>query len=135
MSPIGNSYGVPCDVEKVLKYLKDRYSNPKIIITENGFGDVRNDYQPLEIILNDTLRTSYLQDTLYYVKRSIREDGANVIGYYIWSLLDNFEWVYGYSSKFGLYYVNISSASLVRYPKLSALWYFNFLNTIEKNIF
>ena len=46
-------------------------------------------------------------------------------GYFVWSLLDNFEWTDGYDSRFGLYYVD--QASLERIPKLSAGWFNNFL--------
>eukprot|EP00252_Welwitschia_mirabilis_P000934 TRINITY_DN10919_c0_g1_i1.p1 TRINITY_DN10919_c0_g1~~TRINITY_DN10919_c0_g1_i1.p1 ORF type:complete len:560 (+),score=46.86 TRINITY_DN10919_c0_g1_i1:115-1680(+) len=127
MTPITTMYGVPSDVRNVLNYLKDKYSSPKIIITENGFGDARNDSQTLEHILNDSMRVDYLTATLLHISKAIREDGVNLLGYHVWSLLDNFEWVYGYNSKFGLYHVNITSPSLERYPKLSGRWYSNFL--------
>lgn len=51
--------------------------------------------------------------------------GADVRGYFIWSLMDNFEWTSGYEVKFGLYYVDRST--LDRVPKLSAKWYRDFL--------
>lgn len=52
--------------------------------------------------------------------------GADVRGYFVWSLIDNFEWVYGYTLRFGLYYVDF--ATLKRSPKLSAQWYQQFLH-------
>ncbi|RWV81307.1 hypothetical protein GW17_00057290, partial [Ensete ventricosum] len=51
--------------------------------------------------------------------------GADVRGYFVWSLIDNFEWVYGYTLRFGLYHVNYGTQE--RTPKLSANWYQEFL--------
>lgn len=56
-----------------------------------------------------------------------REDGCDVRGYYTWSLLDNFEWEHGYSTRFGLYYVDYDN-DLKRYPKDSVNWFTQFLN-------
>lgn len=56
-----------------------------------------------------------------------RKDGANVKGYFFWSLMDNFEWAGGYSVRFGLNYVDYRENSLRRNPKISALWFKNFL--------
>lgn len=121
-------YGVPYGVRKILEYIKKQYLNPPIFITENGFGEVRNDSSSLSNIQNDQFRVDYIQNTLQYVARAMREAGVDVRGYFVWSLLDNFEWIYGYSSMFGLYYVDFINGSLTRYPKLSACWYRNFLH-------
>tara|TARA_Y100001968_G_C19392138_1_gene736197 strand:- start:198 stop:1586 length:1389 start_codon:yes stop_codon:yes gene_type:complete len=68
-----------------------------IIITENGVADK-----------DDNIRSEYISKYLYAVNKSIN-DGYNVIGYYYWSLMDNFEWAFGYDMKFGLYSVNFSN--------------------------
>ena len=52
--------------------------------------------------------------------------GAEVRGYFVWSLMDNYEWLHGYNVKFGLYYVD--RKTLIRVPKLSAKWYENLLS-------
>ncbi|KAL5990470.1 putative inactive beta-glucosidase 14 [Asimina triloba] len=75
-------------------------------------------------LLNDTGRIEYLRSYLSALSSSMRK-GADVRGYFIWSVLDKFEWLYGYSLRFGLYHVDYQT--LERTPKLSAHWYKQFL--------
>lgn len=56
------------------------------------------------------------------------EDGCNVIGYTIWSLMDNFEWSLGYTEKFGLYRVDFHDPARKRTAKKSADWYRKLIN-------
>ena len=56
------------------------------------------------------------------LKNLCREDGCDVRGYFVWSLLDNWEWVAGYTSRFGLYFVDYND-NLKRYPKDSVQWF------------
>lgn len=70
--------------------------------------------------LHDTTRTNYYKSYITELKKAI-DDGANVIGYFAWSLLDNFEWKSGYTSRFGLVYIDYKN--LRRYPKMSAYWF------------
>lgn len=70
--------------------------------------------------LHDTTRVNYFRDYLSYLKKAV-DDGANLIGYFAWSLLDNFEWLSGYTSRFGIVYVDYDT--LKRYPKMSAYWF------------
>jgi beta-glucosidase len=72
--------------------------------------------------LRDTTRVRFYRSYLNELKKGI-EDGANVVGYFAWSLLDNFEWISGYTSKFGIVYVDFNSPSLERHPKASAYWF------------
>lgn len=120
-------YGVPYGVKEITEYLQSRYSNPPIFITENGFGDARNNSIPFSQIWNDTFRVDYLQSSLHYLTKAMRE-GVDVRGYFVWAMLDNYEWIYGYTSMFGLYYVDFMDGSLRRSPKLSGQWYRNFLH-------
>lgn len=71
--------------------------------------------------LNDTTRVRYYKDYLTELKKAI-DDRANVVGYFAWSLLDNFEWSSGYTSRFGIVYVDFKN-NLKRYPKMSAYWF------------
>ncbi|MFE0462417.1 glycoside hydrolase family 1 protein [Kitasatospora sp. NPDC058965] len=89
-----------------------------LLITENGaaFEDVLTP----EGEVHDAERIAYLQSHLAAVHRAIA-DGADVRGYFLWSLLDNFEWAYGYAKRFGAVYVDYPSQQ--RTPKASAHWY------------
>jgi beta-glucosidase len=86
--------------------------------------------KPLEEMLNDTRRVHFYQDYLTSVLAAIR-DGADVQGYFAWSLMDNFEWASGYTRRFGLYYVDYKDDQK-RYPKASAEWFSHFLDKMQK---
>lgn len=77
-----------------------------------------------EEFLHDAARVEFYKTYLAELKKAI-DDGANVVGYFAWSLLDNFEWLSGYTSKFGIVYVDFTT--LKRYPKDSAYWFKNML--------
>ena len=55
--------------------------------------------------------------------KAIKLDGVSVLGYYAWSLLDNFEWSRGYTEKFGLHFVNMTDENRQRQPKQSSIYY------------
>ncbi|KAK2991255.1 hypothetical protein RJ640_018012 [Escallonia rubra] len=77
--------------------------------------------------LNDTIRRDYIEDHLCCLDEAIKEDGINMLGYFVWSLMDNFEWNSGSSVRFGVNYVDYKHG-LHRYAKLSALWFKRFLS-------
>ena len=87
-------------------------------ITENGCSTP--DTPDLDGQVNDTGRVAYLRAHFQSAARAVAE-GYPLKGYFVWSLLDNFEWAYGYTRRFGLIHVNYSS--LKRTPKLSYQWY------------
>jgi beta-glucosidase len=76
---------------------------------------------PLAGRIQDGDRIHLLEGFLTGLASAIREGAADVRGYYLWSLLDNFEWSYGYSKRFGLVFVDYATQQ--RIPKASALWY------------
>ncbi|XP_030047096.1 lactase-like protein [Microcaecilia unicolor] len=108
---------VPWGIRKLLKHIKDTCNDPIIYITENGFA--QSDPAPLE----DAQRWEYFRQTLLEILKGIYIDKANVKGYFVWSLMDNFEWTEGYSKRFGLFHVDYNSSSLPRVPYTSASEY------------
>ncbi len=109
---------------RILRWIRDRYGNPPVIITENG---ASYDEPVVDGRVADTRRQEYLRRYLVELHRAI-EHGQNVRGYFVWSLLDNFEWHFGYSQRFGL--VHVDYDTLGRTPKDS--FYF-FRDVIAKN--
>lgn len=99
------------------KYLFERYKLP-VIITENGVS--ATDTVSLDGKVHDSTRIDYIQKHLLSVSRAIR-DGADIKGYFHWSMIDNFEWNSGYNERFGLVYVDFKTQK--RIPKDSALYY------------
>ncbi|KAL5081224.1 hypothetical protein RYX36_009645 [Vicia faba] len=115
----------PNGLRELLLYIKKKYNNPSIYITENGMDDLDDPTISLEKALEDTMRINYYYDHLYYLHTAIR-DGVNVKGYFAWSLFDNFEWSSGYTLRFGVYFVDYNN-NFNRYPKKSAIWFKSFL--------
>jgi|SoiMethySBSTD1v2_1073268.scaffolds.fasta_scaffold579111_1 beta-glucosidase len=102
-----------------LLWVKDRYGNPPTYVTENGaafFDPPALDGEHLA----DPLRVDYLRRHIGAVHAAI-ERGADVRGYFVWSLLDNFEWSHGYSKRFGIVHVDLETQK--RTLKDSALFY------------
>lgn len=118
-----NNY--PLGMEKIVTYLKERFHNIPMIITENGYGDMRKANSTTEELLHDVKRMEYMVGYLDALSTAIRK-GADVRGYFAWSLLDDFEWNYGYMAQFGLHHVDFKT--LRRSPKSSATWYKKFIS-------
>ncbi|KAL4324990.1 hypothetical protein GQ457_11G005070 [Hibiscus cannabinus] len=121
IGPQANSwwlYIVPWGMYKTVTYLKQRYGDVNIFISENGMDDPGN--VTLANGLKDTTRIKFFEDYMTQLKRAM-DEGAKVTGYFAWSLLDNFEWLLGYTSRFGIVYVDRNN--LRRYPKMSAYWF------------
>jgi beta-glucosidase len=111
----------PDGLFQLLVRLRDEYELPPLYITENGaaFPDDRRNGS-----VDDPQRISYLARHLDAVARAV-EHGVPVNGYFVWSLLDNFEWAYGYSQRFGIVYIDYET--LERVPKASYGWYRDFI--------
>jgi beta-glucosidase len=112
---------VPEVLTQHLVRLTRDYMPPPILITENGMAnaDVVTDG-----VVDDAPRLAYLRDHLLAVEKAIAL-GADVRGYFYWSLLDNFEWDSGYAKRFGL--LRVDYESQLRTPKASAHWYRDFI--------
>ncbi|MET8472740.1 GH1 family beta-glucosidase [Streptomyces sp. NPDC006422] len=104
----------------LLTSLKSRYGTalPPLHITENGSAE--HDEIASDGAVHDTDRITYLHTHLTAL-RAAMDAGVDVRGYYVWSLLDNFEWALGYAKRFGL--VRVDYATQRRIPKDSYHWY------------
>ncbi|XP_048330489.2 beta-glucosidase 44 [Ziziphus jujuba] len=122
IGPKANSYwlyDVPWGMYKALMYVKERFQNPTIILSENGMDNPGEMSVPEGLF--DTNRIHYYKGYINQMKRAM-DDGVNVIGYFAWSILDNFEWRSGFTARFGIVYVDWER-NLKRIPKLSAYWF------------
>lgn len=108
----------PRGLTDTLLWMKDRYGDIPIQVTENGAAF--RDGDPDGGQIRDPQRTDYLRDHLRALRNAI-EAGVRVEGYMVWSLLDNLEWSLGYSKRFGIVHVDFESQ--VRTPKDSARFY------------
>ena len=109
-----------------LRWVTARYGRVPLYVTENGAAFYDAPTADGDVV-QDPLRVAYFRDHLRAVRRAIA-DGADVRGYFAWSLLDNFEWSYGYDKRFGI--VHVDFATQRRTPKASALFY---RSVIESN--
>ncbi|MCF1597268.1 GH1 family beta-glucosidase [Streptomyces muensis] len=113
---------VPEALTELLTGFRDRYGDrlPPIVITENGCS-----YEGVD----DQERIAYLDGHIRALHRAV-EAGVDVRGYFVWSLLDNFEWAEGYARRFGLVHVDFEDpAKLTRTPKASYGWLRDVLRT------
>ncbi|PIA51291.1 hypothetical protein AQUCO_01100256v1 [Aquilegia coerulea] len=120
----------PEGLRQLLVHLTHRYDSPKLYISENGTG--RTDENTKEFLqgkLNDEYRIQFILDHLDAVKRA-REEGADVVGFFVWSLLDDFEFDLGCSYRFGLMFTDFDDNQR-RIPKRSMEWYHSFLTVDE----
>ncbi|CAN6347635.1 unnamed protein product [Urochloa humidicola] len=118
-------YIYPKGLHELLLYVKEKYGNPTVYITENGVPEINNSSLTLQEALKDDIRVQYYHDHLLALLSGVN-DGANVKGYFAWSLLDDFEWASGYTLRFGINFVDYNDG-LKRYPKDSAHWFKKFL--------
>ncbi len=108
----------PDGLRETLTRLSDEYAAPPLYVTENG---AAFDEAPgPDGVVQDANRIAYL-DGHFRAAHAARERGADVRGYFVWSLLDNFEWAFGFSRRFGLVHVDYPTQR--RTPKASAGWY------------
>ncbi len=108
---------VPWGCRKLLQWVDERYNKPPIYLTENGcsYLDSLEDGA-----VKDERRIAYLEAYLGACHDAIDEN-VDLRGYFLWSLMDNFEWAHGYSQRFGIHHVDFDT--LERIPKASVSWY------------
>ena len=108
-----------------LRFVSAEYGKPKIYVTENGVCD---NTEPVNGVVDDVQRTELLRGFLGGMQSAIADGAADVRAYYVWSLLDNFEWAFGNSKRFGIVFTDF--ATQARIPKASAAF---FSDVIRRN--
>jgi beta-glucosidase len=108
----------PDGLYDLLLRLRQEYNPPEVFITENGAA--YSDGPDSQGRIKDVRRIEFLRGHLLAAHRALG-DGVPLKGYFVWSLLDNFEWGHGYDKRFGLYWVDFDT--LKRIAKDSASWY------------
>jgi len=135
--PIGNATDsdwlrvVPWGIRKIVNYVNQKYNSPHIIV-DNGVDVPGESSMPLDQALNDDFRIDFYSGYLTEVSNAINIDGIKVIGYFAWSLLDNFEWADGYTKRFGLHYVDYND-NQKRYAKKSVQFWRNWIQNFTVN--
>ncbi|XP_060064598.1 uncharacterized protein LOC132544951 [Ylistrum balloti] len=109
-------YSTPFAVRKMLNWIRTKYGDIPILITENGACDQRDG-------IVDPDRIDFLRSYTNEVLKAILIDKINVTGYLVWSIMDTFDITFGYQNKYGLYHIDFSDPSLTRIPKHSASFY------------
>ena len=112
----------PAGLFEMLWLLKTEYGNPPVYVTENGAA--YPDTLTADGRVHDEARRDYLEQHLSVIAAAARA-GVDARGYFVWSLMDNFEWTYGYDRRFGLVYVDFATQR--RVIKDSGLWYREFI--------
>lgn len=115
----------PQGLYDLLKQLDKDYGSINLFISENGAA--YKDIVDGDGTIKDSQRIKYINDHLSAAHKAIQE-GVNLKGYYLWSLMDNFEWSFGYSKRFGI--IHIDYETLKRTIKQSGYWY---KDVIENN--
>ena len=106
----------PSGLGEVFTRLREDYGNPTIYVTENGCSDP---FSTGEALLDDPFRIDYLRQHMEVTKLAM-EKGSPIRGYFIWSLVDNWEWDSGFTSKFGMVAMNRTNGA--RATKASYRW-------------
>ncbi|CAA7049474.1 unnamed protein product [Microthlaspi erraticum] len=120
----------PLGLMNLLKHIKDEYMNPEIYIMENGLGEIDDGSTNVTEALNDYGRKEFIKSHILVMGKAIRMHNVRLKGYYIWSLMDNFEWERGYKMRFGLYYVDFKD-NMKRHMRSSGKWLSEFLDSKE----
>lgn len=121
----------PCGLYNTLMRIHDDYPEFPLVITENGMAcpDRLVSTPGGDPAVHDDDRIDYLERHIDAVHRAIK-DGVDVRGYFLWSLLDNFEWANGYSKRFGITYVDYQTQR--RTPKDSYYWYRDLIRAAQE---
>ncbi len=118
----------PQALRDLLLRLHHEYHVPAIYVTENGAA-FTDKWDGSSDVISDPRRVTFLQEHIGAIADALKQ-GAPINGYFVWSLLDNFEWAEGYSKRFGIVYVDYSTQR--RVVKDSGRWYSSFITAFHQ---
>ncbi|CAJ1058514.1 beta-klotho [Xyrichtys novacula] len=105
------------DLRRVLGWIKLEYGDPWVIVAEGGW------FSEASVGREDTVAIYWMKRFIYQVLQAIKLDGVKVSGYSTWSLVDGFEWNYGFNVRRGLFNIDFCQQNRTRIPKTSAQYY------------
>ncbi|TDH07710.1 hypothetical protein EPR50_G00108310 [Perca flavescens] len=105
------------DLRRVLGWIKLEYGDPMVLVTEGSW------FSKASVGKEDTVAIYHMKWSINKVLQAIKFDGVPVFGYSAWSLVDGFEWNYGFTERRGLFYIDFSQPNRPRTPKTTAQYY------------
>ena len=123
----------PPGMRGILKWIKNRYEDPDIYILENGVSCPGENQLSETQALHDRFRMNYIYDHINEIVNAYQYDKVKVKGYFLWSLLDNFEWMDGYNVRFGFTYIDYAN-NLTRTIKDSGYMYSIMIDYLQNEI-
>ncbi len=115
-------YVYPKGMRGILNWIDKRYNHPLIYVFENGVSVPNENQMKIAAAVQDNFRINFYKGYIENAIDAITLDGVNLGAYFGWSLMDNFEWADGYSTRFGMTYVDYAN-NQQRYIKDSIIWY------------
>jgi beta-glucosidase/6-phospho-beta-glucosidase/beta-galactosidase len=114
---------------KLANWYKNRYAGVSFVVTENGWGNASTTMEA-EMEVDDLERCNYYRDYIGNLSAIAASNDIKVDAYFAWSLMDNYEWADGFSTRFGLTYVDYTTGK--RTPKMSARWFQEHVTTLKE---
>ncbi len=110
----------PRSIYEILIQVKNDYNNLPVLISENGMGvEGEERWRGSDGIIDDQYRIDFMKEHLYWAHEAIK-DGANLIGYHMWTYIDNWSWLNAYKNRYG--FIELDLETKERKPKKSASW-------------
>ncbi|XP_038152482.1 beta-klotho [Cyprinodon tularosa] len=116
-SVIRYGQSITADLRRLLSWITLEYGNLKVLVAEGGW------FSNASVGREDTLAIYSMKNFIHQVLQAIKFDGVQVFGYLAWSLVDGFEWNYGYGVRRGLFYIDFKQRNRTRVPKTTAQYF------------
>jgi beta-glucosidase/6-phospho-beta-glucosidase/beta-galactosidase len=112
----------------LMNWYHNRYPDSRFLVTENGWGNASTTME--DEARSDEVRCDFYRDYIGNMSAIAARNGIDVVAYYAWSMVDNYEWADGYATRFGLTFVDYTTQE--RIPKKSLAWFKQFITNLEE---